>query len=341
MTKSYAFWNNKGGTGKTSLCFQALTFYAKQHPGERVLAIDVCPQANLSELLLGGLTGKGSDVLLARQNEPTRRTIGGYFELRLPNPYSPPPSIDASAYISHPADWNDVIPENIDLIAGDPILELQSNAVSTLANTQIPSTPTWIRVVDWISDLITSLDGAYDTIFIDANPSFSMYTQIALAAADRLVLPVMADDSSRRAIQNAFSLVYGLKLPSDLYNQYAFATKLKADGRELPKVHVIAKNRLTQYVVAASAYTAVLRSIDADVRALIGQYPDMFSADKPEDLMVEIRDFQTAGVVSFARGCPFYAQKPGRMEVQGKRVRVDPEYLNNCIVAVQGLVDEL
>ena len=24
----YGFWNNKGGTGKTSLCFQALCFYA-------------------------------------------------------------------------------------------------------------------------------------------------------------------------------------------------------------------------------------------------------------------------------------------------------------------------
>ena len=51
-----------------------------------------------------------------------------------------------------------------------------------------------------------------------------MYTQIALSAVDRLVLPVMADDSSRRAIQNAFSLVYGLKLPSDIYAKYAFAT---------------------------------------------------------------------------------------------------------------------
>jgi hypothetical protein len=44
----------------------------------------------------------------------------------------------------------------------------------------------------------------------------------------------MADDSSRRAIQNAFSLVYGLKLPSDIYAAYAFATKLHAAGRSLP-----------------------------------------------------------------------------------------------------------
>lgn len=340
MPTKYAFWNNKGGTGKTSLCFQSLTFYANQHPDKRVLAIDVCPQANLSELLFGGLSGKGSDTLLARQNEPTRRTIGGYFELRMPNPYTAP-SIDPYAYISQPADYNPLIPDNIDLIAGDPILELQSNAVSTLANNQIPSANPWIAVVDWINDLVSSLGDEYDTIFIDANPSFSMYTQIALSTADRLVLPVMADDSSRRAIQNAFSLIYGLKLPSAIYTQYAFATKLRAEGRELPKVHVIAKNRLTQYVVAASAYTAVLRSIDADVKTLIAGNPEMFSADKAKDVMVEIRDFQTAGVVSFARGCPFYAQKPGRMDVMGKRVQVKGEYLQNCVDSVQELVDEL
>lgn len=340
MPLTYAFWNNKGGTGKTSLCFQSIAFYAKQNPDMRVLAIDVCPQANLSELLFGGLAGKGSEVLLARQNEPTRRTIGGYFELRMPNPYRAP-AIDPHAYISRPSDYNSYIPENVDLIAGDPILELQSNAVSTLANNQIPGSNPWIAVVDWIRDLIEALGDEYDTIFIDANPSFSMYTQIALASADRLVLPVMADDSSRRAIQNAFSLIYGLKLPSEIYTQYAFATKLKTAGRDLPKVHIIAKNRLTQYVVAASAYSAVLSSIDTDVQALIAQHENMFSADTPQEVMVEIRDFQTAGVVSFARGCPFFAQKSGRMDVQGRRVQVKADYLKNCIESVESLVKEL
>ena len=86
----YGFWNNKGGTGKTSLCFQALCSYAHEHQTERVLAMDVCPQANLSELLLGGLTNHGSDNLLKRQGELPRATIGGYFEQRLPSPYTVP-----------------------------------------------------------------------------------------------------------------------------------------------------------------------------------------------------------------------------------------------------------
>ncbi|EPC4616598.1 AAA family ATPase [Salmonella enterica] len=43
---SYAFWNNKGGTGKTSLAFQVITRFAELHPEQRILAIDLCPQAN-------------------------------------------------------------------------------------------------------------------------------------------------------------------------------------------------------------------------------------------------------------------------------------------------------
>jgi len=58
------------------------------------------------------------------------------------------------------------------------------------------------------------------------------------------------------AVQNAFSLVYWLKLPSEIYSTYAFATRLGRAGRTLPKVHMIAKNRITQYMGSASAYRA-------------------------------------------------------------------------------------
>jgi cellulose biosynthesis protein BcsQ len=336
----YAFWNNKGGTGKTSLCFQSICFYAHKHPNSRILAIDVCPQANFSELLLGGLTNNGSKNLLERQGELTRATIGGYFQLRLPAPYSPP-AFTSSDFITRPNDYNQAIPSNVDLVCGDPLLELQSNAISTLANTNIPGTDAWVAIIDWIRDFIDPIRDDYDTIFIDANPSFSIYTQIALSATDRLVLPVMADDSSRRAIQNAFSLVYGLKLPSDIYATYAFATRLEAAKRELPKVHLIAKNRITQYMGSASAYAAVLRSIDQDVNALLESHPDIFSFDKRGQGVVDIRDFQTTGVVAFARGCPFYSLKSGQLEVTGKRVRVKEEYRKNCVDHMEKLVAKL
>lgn len=340
MIKKYAFWNNKGGTGKTSIAFQAITGYAEANPTERILAIDVCPQANLSELMLGGLNNKGSDKLLARQGLVPRCSIGGYFQLRLPSPYTVP-GFDADDFITHPYDLNKTMPKNIDLVCGDPLLELQSNAVNTLANNQIPGSNPWISVVDWLNDFIETIKDDYDVIFFDCNPSFSLYTQIALAASNLLVLPVMADDSSRRAIQNAFSLVYGLKLPSAIYTAFAFATKLKDAGRELPKVHLIVKNRLTQYMGAASAYAAVLDAIERDVKQLMKTNPDIFSFKKVSDGFCELRDFGTTGVVAFAKGLPFSQVKVGKQAVNGHRVQVKKEYLDNAQDAMDAMVDHL
>jgi len=338
--KIYAFWNNKGGTGKTSLAFQALTRYAELHPTEQIFAADLCPQSNLSELLLGGLTGNGSNNLLSLHENTRRRSVGGYFQTRLPSPYSAP-SITPDDFISIPQHFNPLIPENVDLLAGDPLLELQSNATATLANTQVPGTDTWLSVVDWLRDFLNVVEDRYDAVFIDANPSFAIYTQIALSAANFLVLPVMADDSSRRALQNVFSLIYGVALPSPIYKQYSFTTKLEDADRALPKVHLIAKNRITQYMGSASAYSTVLKTIDTVVSDMMERMPDKFSFDIIKDGIVEVRDFQTTGVVAFAKGAPFSKLDPGDAVVMGKKIRVREDYLANSIEAVDGITAKL
>jgi cellulose biosynthesis protein BcsQ len=336
----YAFWNNKGGTGKTSLAFQAICRYAELHENQHILAVDACPQANLSELFLGGLTGKGGNCLLGRQGLVPRCSIGGYFQARLPSPFNIP-TFDPRDFITMPQKFNWRIPANIDLVCGDPLLELQANAINTLSNTQIPGTNTWVAIIDWLGDFFKPIKDEYDVIFLDCNPSFSIYTQIGLACVDRLVLPVMADDSSRRAVQNALSLVYGLRLPSPIYATYAFNTKLQQAGRRLPQVHLLVKNRLTQYMGPASAYAAVLAEIDTDIGGLIRTNPSYFTFNIPDRGMVEIRDFQTTGVVAFARGCPISRLQAGKQDIGGHRVQVKEDYRKNCLDAVDELVRRL
>lgn len=289
---------------------------------------------------MGGLNQGGSEVLLMRQGTIQRATIGGYFQLRLPSPYSVH-LFNPRDYLTKPHEYNQYIQDNIDLLCGDAMLELQSNAISTLANNQIPGTNTWVAIINWLNDFIQPIEKDYDMVFLDANPSFSMYTQIAIATSTKMVLPVMADDSSRRAIQNAFSLVYGLKLPSEIYSKYAFVEKLKEVDMPLPKVYMILKNRLTQYMGAASAYATVLQEIDKDVLSLLKTYPDMFAFKTLDMGIIDVRDFQTTGVVSAARGCPLRKLKSGRLELMGKRVTVREEYRQNCIDNVETIVTRM
>jgi hypothetical protein len=151
----------------------------------------------------------------------------------------------------------------------------------------------------------------------------------------------MADDSSRRAIQNAFSLLYGLRLPSEIYAEHAFATHLQKAKRDLPKTHLIVKNRLTQYMGPASAYNAVLQSIKTDISGLLKSHPDYFSFTKLDDGIVDVRDFQTTGVVAFARGCPFYELQSGKLDVGGRRIQVNENQRILCVKAIDGIVRKL
>jgi cellulose biosynthesis protein BcsQ len=338
---TYAFWNNKGGTGKTSLNFQTILSYAKLHKTKKILAMDLCPQANLSELMLGGLVKNGGQNLLSIQTQNIRKTVGGYFQFRLPQPYTAPHHFDPLDYIISPHTYNEHILKNIDLLSGDPLLELQSNSISTLANNQIPGQNPWLSIIDWLKDFITALNNKYDTIFIDCNPSFSIYTQIALSITDKLIIPVMSDDSSRRALQNAFSLIYGFQLPSPIYSQYSFSTKLKSAGRDLPKVHLIVKNRLTQYMGPASAYNAVLQTVDQQISKIIASNPEIFTTPLVNKCTINIRDFGTTGVVSFAEGKPFFNLESGKHKISNKIVTVRDDYTQNAIEAINNLVNKL
>src|SRR6267154_1560581 len=82
-TMRYAVWNNKGGVGKTFLSFVLATEIAQERHCP-VLLVDMCPQANLSEIVLGG-NGIGSERLEVLIKE--RKTVGGYFDSRIESPH--------------------------------------------------------------------------------------------------------------------------------------------------------------------------------------------------------------------------------------------------------------
>jgi cellulose biosynthesis protein BcsQ len=291
---------------------------------------------------MGGLLGNGGNNLNNLYSSTPATSIGGYFQERLSSPYQVP-NINATQYISNPSTINRNIPENIDLIAGDRIVELQSNSISALSITQIPGVNTYIKIIDWVNDLIDELNQLhnYDDVFIDTNPSFAIYTQIALAASERLIVPVMADDSSRRALRNVFSLVYGLNLPSTIYNQYAFNNKLTGAGKELPKIHLVVKNRLTQYMGPASAYASVLRSIDQDISSILSSHPQHFTFRSVTNGIVDVRDFQTTGVVAFAEATPFTRLTTGNHNIFGNITQIQQAYLTNCINSINEIVSRI
>jgi hypothetical protein len=92
---------------------------------------------------------------------------------------------------------------------------------------------------------------------------------------------------------------------------------------------------------SASAYAAVLAAIQADIVGLLKTNPEIFSFDSVATGFVDIRDFQTTGVVAFAKGLPFSKLVAGKQSINGHRVQVKQEYLTNSIESIEGLVTHL
>ena len=92
---------------------------------------------------------------------------------------------------------------------------------------------------------------------------------------------------------------------------------------------------------SASAYAAVLNAIHNDIRGLLKTHPDIFSFTDTDNGFVEIRDFQTTGVVAFAKGLPFSKLNAGKTTINGHRVQVKQDYLDNSKTALEILVSKL
>ena len=338
---AYAFWNNKGGVGKSFLGFVAATEYAHAHPGADVYVIDLCPQADISETLL---VKPHALRELIRKNP--RRTVAGYLEARLNSPFR---SLnDVSPFVIRAKEFNSNLPTNLLLVCGDNLLEILSEAIRQTSQLAIP-VDAWKRVLSWIKDLTFALrqrSGDRDTLFIiDCNPSFAIYTQLALVAAENVVVPFTADDSSRRAVENVVALLYGYSggdAKVDAYARINFAKRAKSEGVETPKLHAFANNRVTLYRGrASSAFEAVSKTIKETLDQLHEDHRQVFTTpkEKPSERFIEIPDHHSACVIMTKKGIPLYNLRPGPKEIEGERVQLNPEPLDRYRKALATFVE--
>jgi cellulose biosynthesis protein BcsQ len=340
---SYAFWNNKGGVGKSFLCFVAASEYAYRHSDTDVYVIDLCPQANVSETLLGGYVSSPKAIHSLSSKTP-RATVAGYLEARLNSPFRM--IEDVSPYVCEPREFNQKIPENLKLVCGDNLLEIISEAIRQTSQLSIPVNA-WKQVLTWIGDLtvaLRELSGDRETLFVlDCNPSFAVYTQLALVAAEGVVVPFTADDSSRRAIENVVALLYGITDPhTAAYARITFAKRAKEDGVPVPKLHTFVSNRVTLYEGRASkAFEAVSKTIRQTMDDIHKKHRHIYAnpKDSPSNSFIEIPDYHSACVVAATTGTPLHKLTPGPKQIVGERVQLNPDPLKRYRDALEQFVN--
>lgn len=348
----YALWNNKGGVGKSYLTFQIASEYARQHPQKRVLVIDVCPQANSSSMILGGIED-GENALNAIHLTSPRRTIAGYIEDRILSPYVNPRT--GANFVTQARTINPNVPNNLYLVVGDEQLEIQASRV--MSATFPGPQDAWRIVHTWLSDLISDIAQSWNdadhTVFIDCNPSFSVYTELAMSAADRLLIPFSADGSSKRAVRAVLSLVYGIARQAG-QQQSEFYLNTTRYRMSFPDVYMYIGNRLTQMnQSSATAFKTVVNEIGDEIYDVWKANANLFcihpnGAQIPSTkrlfkamFQYEVNDANTASVVSGASGIPISTLRSGQANVLGRSITVNQSQLDKQVPNLVDLVSAI
>lgn len=182
--RTIAFFNNKGGVGKTSLVYHLAWMFADR--GIKTLAVDLDPQANLTSMFLGEERleelwpdGEHPDTVYGAIR-PILRGVGDI----------------ASPHIEK-------ITEKLGLIPGDLGLSRFEDKLSAAwPNCQLGDESAFRTMTAFHRLVQHGADGGAELVLIDVGPNLGAINRSALIASDQVCLPLAPDLFSLQGLKN-------------------------------------------------------------------------------------------------------------------------------------------
>ena len=183
--KTVAFFNNKGGVGKTSLVYHLAWMYGEM--GLSVVAADLDPQANLTSMFVA------DDRLEELWPEAShRQTLYGALQ----------PLLEGTGDVASP--HVESISRNIGLLVGDLALSASEDELTSQWPDCLDRKARAFRVLSAIWRVIEQAAREREArlVLIDVGPNLGALNRSALIAAEHVVIPLAPDLYSLQGLRN-------------------------------------------------------------------------------------------------------------------------------------------
>ncbi len=317
--KTIAFFNNKGGVGKTSLLYHLGFMFAEL--GRRSLLADLDPQANLSSMCL---TEERLESILQLNPRPT---IYGAIE-KLRRGVGDVERIAAESVAS-----------NVGLVPGDLQLSELEDELSQQWPKCLDRDERAFRVTSALHRVVTDVGERFGAALamIDVGPNFGAINRAALIAADYVVVPVAPDLFSMQGLENVGPRLAewrrGWKDRLDRAPELDF--KLPRGIME-PLGYVVSRHS----VLSGGAVKAFQRWIDrmpAVYRASFGEPDGVQGIDVTSDphCLAQLKDYRSLMPMAQEAKKPMFLLKPADGAIGGHQGAVRQAYLDFQTLAAE------
>ena len=323
--KTIAFFNNKGGVGKTSLvCHLAWMFSEMDH---RIIAVDLDPQANLSGMFCS------EDQLEALWRDGERKTIDSDIA----------PLFEGVGDIADEPHI-EKIEERIGLLSGDINLSRREGDLSEQWPKCLDRDKRAFRVLTSFARLISSAGSRFqaDLALVDVGPNLGAINRAALIASDYVVIPLAPDLFSLQGLANVGPTL------KDWRQEWEERIKRKppdlditlpgGDMRPLGYVVMRHSARLNRPV---KAYSRWIEKIPTEYRKTILEEPatpasQALDLDTDEYRLAHLKDYRSLMPLAQEANKPMFMLKPadGAIGAQQRAVR-------ECYASFKALAEKI
>ncbi|MEB1136935.1 AAA family ATPase [Xanthomonas campestris pv. campestris] len=182
MARIISVFNNKGGVGKSTICWNL--GHALGTQGKKVLLVDFDPQCNLSIAVLGE---DGFVSNLPQENQPYGTTIRSFLQRFLQN-------TGGEGVFLHKGLHTD---RNVDLVAGDFWLNVYADSLNVgndlLAGTGLSR---YVALRRLVSEAEKQAGHKYDFVLVALPPSFGALVRASFYSSDYYIVPCTSDNFS-------------------------------------------------------------------------------------------------------------------------------------------------